>query len=187
MNLIIIGPQGSGKGTQAKLISARYNLRHISTGAALRRKAQENSPQGRLITSIFNKGKLVPFSLVLSLIELDLLSQDGFILDGTPRNLEQAKDLEYIFHENKISLTKVLNLILSREESVRRLLHRAQTEGRSDDNLDSINIRLTTFERDTKPVIDYYRAQNLVIDIDGSPDVETIHKNICSNLDHLGS
>src|SRR5258706_15695091 len=122
MNLIILGPQGSGKGTQAKLLAERPHLVHISTGFLLREKAKLNTPKGKLIADLLKTGELLPFATVLDVLEPILLeSKNGFILDGTPRDLPQAEYLDSFLTERKIIIDKVLLLDIPREVSLDRL------------------------------------------------------------------
>lgn len=183
MNLIILGPQGSGKGTQAKLLAEKYGLTHISTGELLRKEIDSGSDFGKEIKALIDNGNLVSDEMLFSILEkADLKSGQGFILDGTPRNLFQAKALERVFARIGLELDKVIFIDLPYEESIKRMLKRAETEHRTDDNLEAIKKRLVIYENESKPVIDYYRKQNKVIDIDGTPDINNIFENICRKL-----
>jgi adenylate kinase len=183
MNLIILGPQGSGKGTQAKLLSEKLKLTHISTGELLRRAAKAPTPKGKIISNLLKKGTLVPFETTLEVMEPVLkTTPQGFILDGIPRDLQQAEHLSWILKKMKQSIDHVIFINLSRKSSYARLLKRAKIEGRSDDTLEAIEKRLKTYHKATKPVISYYRKQGLVLEIDGEPDIDTIHKDILSKI-----
>jgi len=183
MNLIILGPQGSGKGTQAKLLAKKINLKHISTGQLLRNAAKESSPKGKLINSLLKKGTLIPFETTLEILEPVLKeTTKGFILDGMPRDLRQAEHLDWFLKKIKQKVNHVIFITLSKRSSHARLLKRAKTEGRSDDTKEAIEKRLETYHKETIPVIDHYRKQGLVIKIDGEPDIETIHQSILSKL-----
>lgn len=183
MNLIILGPQGSGKGTQAKLLAEKYGLTHISTGQLLRNEAASGTEKGHLIADLLKTGELLPFETVLELMEpIVLKSQPGFILDGTPRDLHQAEYLDSFLQGLKINIDRVILLDIPREVSLDRLAKRAKLENRSDDTPQAINERLQLYQQKTLPVVDYYRNQNKLLTIDGTPDIQTIFKDICSKL-----
>jgi len=184
MNLIILGPQGSGKGTQAKLLTGKYGLSHISSGDLLRKEADSGSEKGKVIAKILERGELVPFETLVEVIEPVLLSShSGFILDGTPRNLKQAEYLDWFLKEKNIKIDKVILLDIPKEISLERLTKRAEVEHRTDDTPESINERLNVYEKDTLPVIENYRRQGNVLVIDGKPDIETIFQDIVSKLE----
>lgn len=183
MNLIILGPQGSGKGTQAKLLSQKFGLTHLSTGDLLRSEAASGSAKGKLIADLLAKGNLVPFETVLEVLEEALKkAKNGFILDGIPRDLRQAEYLDYFLKEIGTKIDHVIYPSLPREDSINRLLKRAQIEHRSDDTLEVINRRLEVYEKETVPVLDYYKAKGLVIQVDGTPDIQTIFNDIVNRL-----
>ncbi|HSV94436.1 MAG TPA: adenylate kinase, partial [Spirochaetia bacterium] len=179
MNLIILGPQGSGKGTQAKLLAEKFHLAHISSGDLLRAEAASGSEKGVLIGKVQAAGELVPFETITSLLEPAIeKASNGFILDGTPRDVRQAEYLDYFLNEKNITIDKVILLEIPRDESLKRLQKRAQIEGRADDTLDAINERLNIYEKETLPVIEKYRAKGNLIIIDGTPDIHTIFQDI---------
>lgn len=182
MHLIILGAPGSGKGTQAKLLAEKFNLTHISTGQLLRAESQKDTDKGKLIANLLTTGSLLPFETVLELLEPVLQNSPQFILDGTPRDLRQAEYLDYSFQKLKITLDKVLYLNIPQDESLKRLLKRAQTEHRSDDNAQTILHRLEVYEKETLPVIQFYKSQNKLIEIDGTPDIQTIFNDIVNHL-----
>lgn len=184
MNLIILGPQGSGKGTQAKLLAEKYGLTHISTGDLLRQEIASGSDFGQSLKETLDRGELVSDEVLFSILEkAPLNTGNGFILDGTPRNLYQAENLEKILQKINLHVDKVILLDLPYEESIQRMLKRAEIEHRADDNLETIKTRLAIYDQDTKPVIDFYRQQGKVLEIDGRPDIDTIFKDICNKLD----
>ena len=186
MNLIILGPQGSGKGTQAKLLAEKFGLKHISTGELLRAEAESGSEKGKLIGKILESGELMTFETVCEVLEPALHSaKSGFILDGTPRDIKQLEYLDWLLKENNIEIDKTILLDIPREVSLSRLSKRAEIEHRSDDTPEAINERLNIYEKNTLPVIEEYRRQGKLLEINGTPDIQTIFQDIVSNLEPL--
>lgn len=183
MNLIILGPQGSGKGTQAKLLAEKLNLTHISTGELLRQAAKASTLKGKIIKNLLAKGTLIPFETTLEVLE-PVLKQTatGFILDGMPRDLRQAEHLDWFLKQVKQSIDQVIYLELSEKSTYERLLKRAKLENRSDDTPEAIKKRLEIYSKETVPVIEHYRQQNKLIEINGEPSIETIHQSILAKL-----
>ena len=179
-NLVIfLGPPGAGKGTQASKIAEEKSLAHISTGDMLREHVSSGTELGNTAKTLLDEGKLVPDSLVIEMLIERLNSEEcknGAILDGFPRTLAQAKSLDEISNEFKIS--KVIVFEANHEELVKRILHRGETSGRSDDTEESINVRLEVYEQDTEPLIDYYNQKNLVAKINAIGDVDSIYNLI---------
>lgn len=187
MNIIILGPQGSGKGTQAKLLAKKLNLQHLSVGELLRQAAKRPTPKGKIIKNLLAKGILIPFETTLELLEPVLKKAvAGFILDGMPRNLRQAEHLSWFLQQIKQPIHHVIYLTLSSRSTYQRLLKRAKLEGRPDDTKEVIKKRLEIYHQETQPVIDYYRQQGLVTEINGEPDINTIHQSIISKLNPAG-
>lgn len=184
LNLIIFGPPGAGKGTQAALIASQYKLIHLSSGEILRREL-ENGALGKKIKSYQDSGRLVPDTLIIKMIESALVKKmtgRGFIFDGYPRNLKQAKALDKFFNDHQTPINLVLNLKLSESEAAKRILLRAKTSGRSDDNLKTIQNRFQVYRTQTAPLLEYYQEQEKIINIDGRPDIKTIFENINNRL-----
>lgn len=183
MNLIMHGPPGSGKGTQAKLLAENLGLRHISSGQLLREEVAKDSPKAKIIAKFQAKGELVPFETLLDILEPVILdSHSGFILDGTPRDLRQAEHLDWFLVQHKLKLSKFIFLSIPDTVSIDRLLKRAQVEHRPDDTYDTIKHRFEVYHHETEPVIRYYRQQGLVLEIDGTPTVEAIQADIINRL-----
>jgi adenylate kinase len=187
-NLIFFGTPGAGKGTQAELISKKYNLTHLSSGQILRQEIS-GGELGEKIKTYVDKGILVPNELVIAMMEKaaqkNWQSGAGVIFDGYPRNLEQAESLQKFFTESNLELTAVINLEISEEEAKKRILLRGETSGRSDDNPETVSERFRTYYEQTKPLIDYYTASGKIKTIDGAPDIETVAKNISQIVGEL--
>lgn len=186
-NLIIFGPPGSGKGTQAKLIEAEYGLIHISTGEMLRREISLQSDLGQEVEKFVKNGLLVPDELMSAVLKKDLSKKihlkKGFILDGFPRNREQALILEKIFSDLKIRLKLAIDLTASDEELVKRLVLRGKISGRVDDREDVIKDRLRIYHQNVKDLIDFYATQNKLLRVNGEGDPENIFSKIKKILD----
>ena len=180
LNLIIFGSPGAGKGTQASLISKKYHLTPISSGEIFRQELK-NGKLGPKIKKYYDSGKLVPDSLTIKIVEAaakKMIKGAGFIFDGYPRNIKQAKSLNKFFKDNKINLDTVLNMKLDEKKAAERILLRAKTSGRSDDNLETIKKRFTVYHKETEPILKYYQKMNKVTDIDGLPSIKIIFKEI---------
>lgn len=179
-HLIIFGPPGVGKGTQAELIAKKLDLEHISTGEILRRAVTEGTEFGKKAKEIMDKGNLVPDDIMNGIVKDTLkgIKKNGFILDGFPRTLAQAKALSEIFKDLNIENVKVINLSADEDEIVDRLLKR----GRSDDTRETIMNRLKVYYDSTAPVKEYYDGLGIVKDIEGMGDVEAINGIILSRL-----
>lgn len=179
MNLIELGVPGAGKGTQAKLLSEHFGLEHISSGEELR-KASQTNPE---IAGLLSTGQLLPFEMVLEVI-VDKIknSPEGFILDGTPRDLVQAEHMDKFFAEQGIVIDHVLYYYLPDEIAVDRLMKRAHHEHRSDDNEQTIQKRLVIYHRETEPIVEHYRKQLELIEIDARPSIEEIFADTLKKL-----
>ena len=177
MRLIFLGPPGSGKGTQAKLLAERLGVPAISTGDMLRDAVRRGTPLGRRAQAIMEAGELVPDDLVISLVRERTAVPDarnGFLLDGFPRTIEQAKALERILEGNAASVDGVINLFVPEGTLVERLLGRAALEGRSDDRRETVAERLRVYRERTAPLVEYYRGLGLLYDVDGSGSAEEV-------------
>lgn len=213
MKLVILGPPGAGKGTQAEYIVKRYNIPHISTGDIFRENIKNNTELGKKAKSYMDKGLLVPDDLVIALVE-DRLNKDdakeGFLLDGFPRTVAQAVSLDSILDKNDDKLNKVINISVDPEILIERAVGRRvcktcgmtyhvkfnppKEEGvcdkdgtkliqRDDDTEETVKTRISVYFDQTAPLIDYYRAQNLLIDIDGAKDIDKVFDDIVIGLE----
>ncbi|MBN3032770.1 MAG: adenylate kinase [Candidatus Saganbacteria bacterium] len=179
--LIFLGPPGSGKGTQAKMMAERLGLPHISLGDLLREEVKKDSPIGRRAKESMNAGKLVPDELTIELTRQRISRPDcrpGFIIDGFPRSAAQAEALDRMLAEKKLDLEAVVYFRVSEEETVKRLLGRAQLEGRADDNIESIRTRFEVYEKTTSPLIDHYRSLGKLAEIDAARSIEAISRDL---------
>jgi adenylate kinase len=188
LNILLLGPQGSGKGTQAKLISAQYGIPHVATGDMLREAIAEGTELGRQVEPILERGDLVPDDLMIALIRERITRDDtaeGFVLDGFPRTIAQSDALDAMLRELGRALTIVFELQLSDEDAVARLLRRAQLEGRADDTPEAIRNRLKRYHRETEPVIEHYRATGNLVGIHADRSIPEVFAEIRLALDHL--
>jgi adenylate kinase len=175
VKILLLGPQGSGKGTQAKRIAAEYGIPHIATGDMLRAAIAAGTPLGVRVQPILDSGRLVPDDLMIELIRARLDDDDtqpGFVLDGFPRTTAQADALDAMLRDIGRELTIVFELQVSDEICSQRLLKRAREEGRPDDTAEAIRTRLELYHRETEPLVEHYRAQGVLVGIhaDGTPN-----------------
>jgi len=192
VEILLLGPQGSGKGTQAKRIAAEFEIPHIATGDIIRAMKEEDSPLGGELKAVYDRGDLVDDELMIRLIE-DRLGRDdaseGFILDGFPRTMPQAEALDDLLLELGRDLDVVLEFQLSNPETLReRLLKRARDEGRSDDTPEAIERRLELYWEQTAPLVEYYRSKHgNVVGIHAERTVDDVYREIQESLDQVGA
>ena len=175
--LIFLGPPGAGKGTQAQVLSENHQIPHVSTGDILRNAVAQKTPLGKQAKNYMDNGELVPDALILDLIQDRLSYEDtvnGWILDGFPRNVNQAAFLEELLTKLNQSADWVLNLEVPDEVLVDRLLARK----RKDDNEETIRRRLEVYHQDTVPVISFYREQETLKTINGNKSMEEVSKSL---------
>ena len=181
LNILLLGPQGAGKGTQGKLISAEYGIPHIATGDMLRVAIAEGSELGRKAEPLMSAGKLVPDDIMIGLIR-DRLAQDdtagGFVLDGFPRTTPQAEALDSMLEEIDRPLRVVFEFQLHEEVCVERLTRRAHEEGRVDDTPAAIRTRLALYHDQTEPLVEYYRARGNLVGVRADGSVEDVSQQI---------
>jgi adenylate kinase len=190
VNLLLLGPQGSGKGTQAKRIQAVYGIAHVSTGDMFRVAIAGDTELGRQVEPILASGSLVPDELTIALIEERLAeddAQDGFVLDGFPRTLVQAEALDALLSAIGRDLDAVLFFDLPDEVARERVLGRAREEGRADDTPDVIDRRLAIYHQDTEPVVERYRATGKLVPLHAARSVGDVFAEIQSALDQVGA
>ena len=217
LRMVIFGPPGSGKGTQAKLVSELYGIPHISTGDILREEVERGSDLGRMAESYMSRGLLVPDEVVIGIVRQRLMREDcrpGFILDGFPRTLRQAEELDRILGELGWRLDVVVNLVVSEEEVLRRITLRrvcsvcgeiyhlefnpprrpgicdrcgGRLYQREDDTEETVRKRLQVYRAQTEPILRYYRERGLVRDVDGNPPIEEVFEKVKAVLEKVRS
>ncbi|HOG41435.1 MAG TPA: adenylate kinase [Bacteroidales bacterium] len=188
-HFIIIGPPGAGKGTQAKLIVEKHNLRHISTGDLLRAEIKADTKLGRKIKAIIDDGNFVPDEMVLKMVK-SVITQypdvSGFIFDGFPRTTIQASDFDSHLKSLGMDVNGVISIIISDDIVKDRIHHRAMIEDRKDDmNDEIIQNRIATYHAKTEPLIDYYKNQGKYHEIDGNGTIEEIFTTISTLIERL--
>ena len=188
MNLVIFGPPGAGKGTQSNFIVEKFKLHQLSTGDLLRKEVKSKSDLGIEITSIINSGKLVSDEIVSKLIENYLSNKkykNKLIFDGYPRNLQQANNLDYLLKKNSQKISIVLNLSVSLETVKKRISERKIIEKRKDDDEVVAIKRYETYEKNIKPVIDFYKKSNLLKVVNGEGSIIEINSEISALIEGI--
>lgn len=187
LRLLLIGPPGAGKGTQAAKLSEAYSIPAISTGDIFRENVRSETPLGIQAKEFMDKGLYVPDSLTNDLVR-DRLSQPdaeaGFLLDGYPRTLQQVDELDRMLAEADASLDAVVLLTADTDEVVRRLRQRALDQGRSDDTEEVIRTRLDVYAEQTAPIVEVYRSRGLVVEVDGLGEIDEVTGRIITALAH---
>lgn len=208
MHLVLMGAPGSGKGTYAKMLKDIFAVPHISTGEMFRKAIQDGTELGKLAQSLIDKGNFVPDEITNELVKQRIAEEDcknGFLLDGYPRNLNQAYAFTEILKELNIDLDAVINLDVAEEEIIKRIVNRrmcskcgagyniitmpSKVEGicdvcnsplytRADDNEETVKVRLSVYNEQTKPLVEYYEALNKIININSNQSIETVVNEI---------
>lgn len=186
---LIVGPQGSGKGTQGVLVAEAFGVPQVATGDIFRENVKGGTDLGKQVQAIIEAGDLVPDELTSELVR-DRLAQDdaarGFVLDGYPRNRGQVGHLDEFLAARGESLDAVIELVVPRDESITRLRQRALDQGRTDDTEEIIANRLAIYERETAPILDVYRERDLVVRIDGVGSLDEVTERIFDALSVCG-
>ena len=186
-NLILFGPPGSGKGTQSDKLVAKYGLIHLSTGNLLREEIAAKSPLGIQAMKFMDKGQLVPDEVVIGMVDSYFdkhKDAKGFLFDGFPRTVAQAKALDKLLELKKTEISKVLILDVDEEELLKRLILRGKTSGRSDDADESIlRSRQDVYKNETLPVAAYFSKAKKVTNIDGMGEINEIFERLCYQID----
>jgi adenylate kinase len=187
INLILFGPPGSGKGTQAAHLVEKYRLLHISTGDLFRYEIGNDTPLGLEAKSYMVKGELVPDSVTIGMLRNKVEANPdvpGFIFDGFPRTVAQAEALDVLLQERGTTVSKLILLNVDDDEIVKRLLERGLTSGRADDrNEATIRKRIEIFRNETSPVFDYYAEQEKSVKVAGVGSIDVIFERLCAEID----
>ena len=186
MILILFGPPGAGKGTQAQILVEKYNLKQLSTGDMLREAIKKGSDLGKEAKSIMDKGELVSDQIILSMIreKLENAEREGFIFDGFPRNLEQSKALDEILRKLKLEVDLVIQIVVEDDVLISRIENRVREskDARSDDNAEVLKNRLNVYHQSTEMIKPYYLEKKKLVQIDGMGSIEQVSNDIESHL-----
>jgi adenylate kinase len=188
MDLLLLGPQGSGKGTQATRLTADYGIPHVSTGEMFRAAVADGTELGQRVGPLLTAGELVPDDLTVELIRERLAQPDartGFVLDGFPRNTAQAEALDAMLSGIGRRLDAVLHFAVPDEIATQRLLGRARAEGRTDDTPDAIARRLAIYHEQTEPLVEYYRARDVLVPLHADRSVDEVYAELQDALEQL--
>ena len=186
MNVLMLGPQGSGKGTQAVKVAAAYDVPHIATGDLYRAAIAAGTELGKLVAPLLAEGKLVPDDITIPLIRDEVSKAErGFVLDGYPRNLVQAEALDDLLDQIDRPLSIVLLLELPDDVARERVLKRAEIEGRADDTPAVIDERLATYHERTEPVVEHYRATGNLVKLHAERSIDDVWAEIAEALEQV--
>jgi adenylate kinase len=187
--MLLIAPPGAGKGTQAERISSHFGIAHISTGDLFRQHIAEGTPIGLAVKEYLDRGDLVPDDIVITMVreamEGAMAGTGGYLLDGFPRNLSQARLGYHLASELGAAVHAVLHLDVSEEELLRRLLERGASSGRSDDNEATIRHRLEVYRTQTAPLLDYYRGRGVLVVVNGEQPVDDVTAESIAALEKM--
>ncbi len=179
--LLLLGPPGSGKGTQAELLVRRLGIPQIATGDMLRAAVRAETDVGRKARGFMDRGELVPDEVVIGVAEERLRKPDaakGFILDGFPRTPAQAEALDEMLSRSGVELERCIALRVDEDELVSRLLRRAELENRSDDNEETIRTRMRVYREQTRPLVEYYSQRGVLQEVEGEGDIDDVASRI---------
>ena len=189
MIIILFGPPGAGKGTQAERLVEKYNLKQLSTGDMLREAINRGSELGKRAKSIMDRGELVSDEIILSMISEKLIDTEGsgFIFDGFPRNLQQAKALDEILNKLELNLDIVIEIIVKDEVLISRIENRVRESknARSDDNAEVLKNRLNVYHQSTEMIKPYYLEKRKLVEIDGMRGIEEVSRDIEGHLSKI--
>lgn len=183
--VLLMGPPGAGKGTQAKKLEQALGLPQVATGDLFRENLKNETELGQLARRYMDKGELVPDEVTVGMVRERLSRSDcasGAVLDGFPRTVTQAEALEGLLEEMNGRLSVVISVKVPQDVLVERLLKRAEIEGRADDNEETIRNRMRVYHDQTAPLLDYYQAKGLLVEVDGEQSIEAVHEDILSTI-----
>ena len=186
-NIVLFGAPGSGKGTQAKLIAEKFGFDHVSTGDLFRYEISHKTPLGLKAQEIINRGDLCPDDITLGMLNNHIQKHEdskGFIFDGVPRTIKQAEMLDDKNLFKDLNISMVLYLYVEMEEVEKRILKRAQLENRADDTPETVKARVANFFDQTMPLVDYYKNQGKLIQLNGMQDSEHVFADICKTIEN---
>lgn len=186
-NIVLFGAPGSGKGTQAKLIAEKFGFDHVSTGDLFRYEISHKTPLGLKAQEIINRGDLCPDDITLGMLNNHIqkhADSKGFIFDGVPRTIKQAEMLDDKNLFKDLNISMVLYLYVEMEEVEKRILKRAQLENRADDTPETVKARVANFFEQTMPLVDYYKNQGKLIQLNGMQDIEHVFADICKTIEN---
>ena len=189
IRLLIVGPQGSGKGTQGVRIAQAFGIPAVSTGDVFRGAVAAGSELGEQVKAVIEAGHLVSDELTSAVVRDRLADPDtaaGFLLDGYPRNIAQVRDLDAFLEGRGEELDAVIELVVPREESIARLSRRAKEQGRTDDTEEVIANRLAIYERETAPILGVYHARGIVDEVDGVGTLDEVTERVIASLEQRG-
>ena len=186
MNVLLIGPPGSGKGTQGERLAERLGIEHLAAGDLLRAEVAKGTPLGNRVADMMRRGELVPDTVILSLLMPRVLAANdanGYLLDGFPRSVEQAAEARKLAELAAAGPDAVIYLDAPRDVLVHRILARAEVEGRADDNPQTVQNRLRVFEEATRPLVDHYRGRGLLHVVNADQHEDEVTADILKALD----
>jgi adenylate kinase len=186
LRALLLAPPGAGKGTQGQRLAGIYGVPHLATGDLLRRHVADNTPVGVEAKGYMDRGELVPDRLVIEIILARLTAEKplrGFILDGFPRSMKQARKSYEWGEARGTTVHAVISLDVGEDELVRRLLGRGRATGRSDDNEATIRNRLAVYDETTRPLLEFYRRRNILLEVDGTGPVDDVTARIQAAVD----
>lgn len=188
LNIVLFGPPGAGKGTQSEKLIEKYHLNHISTGDLFRKHLGEGTELGQLAKNYMDEGRLVPDEVVIGMVEEKIKSTgnaSGFIFDGFPRTVAQAKALDELLAKNAMEISGMISLEVPEEVLRERIKERGKTSGRADDqDEDKISTRIQVYLEETLPVAEYYKSQGKLSTIYGVGGIDEIFQHIAEIIEH---